>query len=210
MKITNIILHVAFAAIALLASTVVGSPADNSVFKTSPFEGYAIEPLEYSGTFNGVQVNMTGTAEQIFKELSAKDPDFDSQEPRSIETELVTRAKKIPKTWQECLPIPGKPDLNEADTEAISHGIGYLRKIGGTCGVGVRTCARVSCSWNSAIFLCNDNPNHLDVSSNQIADYTQDLVNACDKYVSRWRGHAFGGRIFDNGGWQVVVLREQC
>ncbi|KAG4432462.1 hypothetical protein IFR05_012052 [Cadophora sp. M221] len=206
MKINSLVLQVAFVAIALLAGTVVGSPADNSVLKGNLFEGYNIEPLTYSGTVNGVQVNTTGTVEQIFMELSAKDPKFGSQEPRSTDTELATRAK----TWQECLPIPGKPDLHEADSEAISNGIGYLRRLGGTCGVGVRTCARVSCSWDSAIFICNDNPRHIDISSNQIATYTQDLVTACDKYVSQYRGHAFGGRIFDNGGWQVVVLREPC
>ncbi|KAH9210962.1 hypothetical protein DL95DRAFT_525977 [Leptodontidium sp. 2 PMI_412] len=206
MKINNLILQVVLVAIALLAGTVVSSPADNSVLKGTLFEGYSIEPLTYSGTVNGGQVNTTGTVEQIFKELSAKDPNFGSQESRSIETGLVTRAK----TWQECLPIPGKPDLREADSEAISNGIGYLRRIGGTCGVGVRTCARVSCSWDSAIFICNDNPRHIDIASNQIATYTQDLVNACDHYVSQYRGHAFGGRIFDNGGWQVVVLREKC
>lgn len=109
MKINNLILQVVLVAIALLAGTVVSSPADNSVLKGTLFEGYSIEPLTYSGTVNGGQVNTTGTVEvrcpspssysisnppqQIFKELSAKDPNFGSQEPRSIETGLVTRAK---------------------------------------------------------------------------------------------------------------------
>ncbi|PVH87621.1 hypothetical protein DL98DRAFT_581630 [Cadophora sp. DSE1049] len=205
MKTNTLILQAAFIATALLAGIAVSSPADSSVLRASPFEGYSIEPLAYSGTINGVQVNATGSIEEIMKELSAKDPDFVAKIEAEA-TDLVTRAK----TWQECLPIPGKPDLREADTEAISKGIKYLRRIGGTCGVGVRTCARVSCSWDSAIFLCNDNSVHIHVSSNLLADYTQDLVNACDKYVSRYRGHAFGGRIFDNGGWQLVVLREEC
>ncbi|KAG4415913.1 hypothetical protein IFR04_010931 [Cadophora malorum] len=146
----------------------------------------------------GIAVGSPADASEIMKELSAKDPDFVAKIEAEAEAEagdLVARAK----TWQECLPIPGKPDLREADTQAISAGIAYLRRIGGTCGVGVRTCAR-----------CNDNPHHLHVSSNLLADYTQDLVKACDKYASRYRGHAFGGRIFDNGGWQLLVLREEC
>lgn len=63
MKTNNFILQAAFTATALLAGIAVGSPADASVTKASPFEGYTIEPLAYSGTINGVQVNATGTIE---------------------------------------------------------------------------------------------------------------------------------------------------
>lgn len=63
MKTNNFILQAAFAATALLAGIAVGSPADASVTKAFPFEGYTIEPLDYSGTINGVQVNANGTIE---------------------------------------------------------------------------------------------------------------------------------------------------
>ncbi|EHL01870.1 hypothetical protein M7I_2227 [Glarea lozoyensis 74030] len=29
----------------------------------------------------------------------------------------------------------------------------------GSCGVNPRSCARISCSYQAAIFLCNDSPN---------------------------------------------------
>tara|TARA_R110002060_G_scaffold48037_5_gene59012 strand:+ start:1388 stop:1618 length:231 start_codon:yes stop_codon:yes gene_type:complete len=63
MKTNNFIIQAALGATALLAGIAVCSPADASVTKASPFEGYNIEPLAYSGTIDGIQVNATGTIE---------------------------------------------------------------------------------------------------------------------------------------------------
>jgi hypothetical protein len=56
-----------------------------------------------------------------------------------------------------CVPVPGQP-WSFADGAAINDGINYLNGLDVPCNVGPGpgNCVRVSCSWNSAIELCND------------------------------------------------------
>jgi hypothetical protein len=54
-----------------------------------------------------------------------------------------------------CVPIPNQP-WSYADGAAINDGINYLNGLDVPCYTGPYSCARVSCSYQSAIKLCND------------------------------------------------------
>jgi hypothetical protein len=53
-----------------------------------------------------------------------------------------------------CIPVAGQ-DWNFAGAIAIDEGIEYLNGLGATFNQG-RGCGRVSCSYNSAIYICAD------------------------------------------------------
>jgi len=53
-----------------------------------------------------------------------------------------------------CIPVAGQ-DWNFAGAVAIDEGIEYLNGLGATFNQG-RGCGRVSCSYNSAIYICAD------------------------------------------------------
>jgi hypothetical protein len=64
----------------------------------------------------------------------------------------------------------------------ILDGIAYLQSLGfGNCGVpaGPRVCSRISCSYDSGIWLCNDNAWHIQPSCTYLASYAEDIVSRC-------------------------------
>jgi len=76
----------------------------------------------------------------------------------------------------------GAEDLSWATPSAIGAGVDYLRTIGGghaTCSVGANTCARVSCSWDSAILFCNNNNFGLSLPCSLIAQNANFVLDNC-------------------------------
>ncbi|KAI1430135.1 hypothetical protein F5Y12DRAFT_709144 [Xylaria sp. FL1777] len=69
----------------------------------------------------------------------------------------------------------------------IRQGISYLHKIRGDCSVGPGpgNCTRVSCSYGSGIWFCNDNPHPMSVPCSTFGDRAWDIVEKC---------YAFGDR----------------
>lgn len=47
-------------------------------------------------------------------------------------------------------------DWNWADKDFIKDGIRYLPSMNGDCTFRPQECHRVSCSWDSGMFVCND------------------------------------------------------
>jgi hypothetical protein len=81
---------------------------------------------------------------------------------------------KIRKTGGWCYPVPGQ-NWDAAYANTVQDGIDFLQSNGLICdvGPGPGNCVRVSCSYNSAIYLCNDVSNYF---SDPI--YEQDLKSA--------------------------------
>lgn len=70
----------------------------------------------------------------------------------------------------------------EASGTAIGDGITYLNSFGdGYCGLddGPYKCARVSCSYNSAIWLCNDNDTPLRVKCKDLEPFIRKIHDEC-------------------------------
>jgi len=76
----------------------------------------------------------------------------------------------------------GPNDRSWASPGDIATGIQYLYALGGgkaTCSVGPKTCARVSCSWDSAILFCNDNNFGLSLPCSLIAQNAHFVLDNC-------------------------------
>lgn len=71
-------------------------------------------------------------------------PDKDGQRLTTIMDYKQMRNCGQPSTWSWA------PDANEAWVGAL-----YLRGITGDCRADPRSCGRVSCSWDNAIYYCN-------------------------------------------------------
>jgi len=75
--------------------------------------------------------------------------------PRSSATE--SKASSLAERWNAgtlCCPVSGQ-DWGIADVGFIDNGIAYLQGISGDCHLGPNQCSRISCSYGSAIFWCN-------------------------------------------------------
>ncbi|KAE8135101.1 hypothetical protein BDV38DRAFT_294917 [Aspergillus pseudotamarii] len=121
--------------------------------------------------------------------------------------EKVVLNGTIQEVYTELLKINPRYDGDFAERR-IEEGIRYLHSVPGqpTNGPGPGNCGRVSCSYNSAIWWCNDNtsPKTLPGFYN-IAQGAQVVINQCDPtgvYVSGEENHA--------DKWRAVVRYNVC
>lgn len=127
----------------------------------SPIPGYdiIIPSWEVSATPDGPPVILNGTVEEVHAQLLELNPNFDADfalaEPASEETvNIFNYLDRFPSNSpHKCFERWGF-----VFTDALWDGIDYLRRIGGkpTASAGPSTCARVSCSYRTGIFWCND------------------------------------------------------
>jgi hypothetical protein len=94
--------------------------------------------------------------------------------------------------------------------------IKYLKSLSGNCGVNARSCARISCSWTDAIWLCNDNDYYIQPSCKYLADYAGNIIGKCQNVQQRGckscaiggYNHYVNGQQFDTDHYNVIVSRE--
>ncbi|KAI5927879.1 hypothetical protein F4810DRAFT_161286 [Camillea tinctor] len=86
-----------------------------------------------------------------------------------------------------CGSIQGK---GYAEIDRIYEGITYLRNLAAPARInpGPRRCDRVSCSWGSAIWLCNDRTDVLVVSWQEVAGFAAYILENCPSHGSTAAG----------------------
>ncbi|PHH79465.1 hypothetical protein CDD80_4692 [Ophiocordyceps camponoti-rufipedis] len=98
-----------------------------------------------------------------------------------------------------------------ASITEIREGIAYLASLGGPPFLpkGPGSCSRVSCSWNSAIWVCNDNHDTLVIGNwPDVARSAQRIVDAClELKIDRSR---VKGYSIEPGNWRVVIGHTVC
>ncbi|ROW06841.1 hypothetical protein VMCG_04210 [Cytospora schulzeri] len=110
--------------------------------------------------------------------------------------------------------IPGYSQGIGVSGDYIAEGIKYLRKQNGSATLGHQEgggwCYRYSCSYNSAIYGCNDNQFDVEVPWSTIADYAESIKDKCNWQVRSGRRDVemVQGQAFDSGDWNVIVGME--
>jgi hypothetical protein len=116
----------------------------------SPIPGYTLETLEWEVQVAPGQVEvLNGTIQEIFAQAVQINPDFTHKGGAASTTKRSLREKR---TTVNCGTWP------LADKGRIQEGISYLRTVPAAPrnGPGPGACGRVSCSYNAAIYWCND------------------------------------------------------
>ncbi|KAI1318293.1 hypothetical protein F5Y16DRAFT_419067 [Xylariaceae sp. FL0255] len=98
-----------------------------------------------------------------------------------------------------------------ANTYRIEQGASYLMGLKGTCenGPGPGNCGRISCSYNSAIYWCNDNPYSSSYDCSSFGNYADDAINSCT-VDSQDGDHVTWGQAFDTLNFNVMVGKDSC
>ncbi|KAH8167122.1 hypothetical protein CIB48_g1107 [Xylaria polymorpha] len=93
----------------------------------------------------------------------------------------------------------------------IRQGITYLRKIHGNCtnGPGPGNCGRVSCSYGSGIWFCNDNPYPMSVPCSTFGDRAWDIIEKCYAF-GNFPTDSVHGQAFDTARWNIIVAGTDC
>ncbi|KAI1432605.1 hypothetical protein GGR50DRAFT_696875 [Xylaria sp. CBS 124048] len=94
----------------------------------------------------------------------------------------------------------------------IRQGVSYLHKIPGDCniGPGPANCTRVSCSYSSGIWFCNDSPQLISVPCATLGDRAYDIVDKCYAYGTGFPTDSVVGQVFDTANWNVIVAGVDC
>ncbi|KAK3987509.1 hypothetical protein QBC44DRAFT_245830, partial [Cladorrhinum sp. PSN332] len=185
----------------------------------SPIPGYGIEVLEWEAqpTPDSPFIHVNGTIQNLVAELTRLNPhleaDIDaairaSEQETSANPELAARdllAKRYDVDGYFCF---GRWAAGRLDP--LNEGIRYLRGVGGrpTRGPGPGNCSRVSCSYKTAIYWCNDNSGTKTLNSfGAIADGVQHLASRCRRFISngQWSYTESSGQVFYKDKWNVVV-----
>ena len=99
-------------------------------------------------------IKLSGTIQEVHSELLRQNPDWDTHY-------LTNITKESPSLNKRAFDVSGYfcyGRWSPCSSYRIGEGIDYLRGVKGlpTNGPGPGNCARVSCSWSSAIYWCND------------------------------------------------------
>ncbi|RAO74090.1 uncharacterized protein BHQ10_010102 [Talaromyces amestolkiae] len=183
----------------------------------SPMPGYDIVELSWEVTPTPGQpaIILNGTVEQVRSQLLAINPRYqfgfiakrgDLLAAPTAATDLTepTAVAHSAQIWK--MTCGG---YDSADTSQIEDGIKYLNGIAGQPknGPGPNNCGRVSCSYNSSIWWCNDNASPQALPGfYTIATGATKIINAClgqnNSTVSGTGEHP--------GNWRVVVKGDIC
>lgn len=127
-----------------------------------PLPGYRVEDVQSEVLVNlkGLLVTMNGTVQQIYQQILEINPEYESEfgpvwnatAPTPDEIWRANFAAERRETWSDC------GHWDPARAEAIWEGINHLNHVSGRplSRPGPGVCGRVSCSYDSAIWWCND------------------------------------------------------
>ncbi|EPE32878.1 hypothetical protein GLAREA_05890 [Glarea lozoyensis ATCC 20868] len=190
-----------------------------------------ISDLVFRGELGGHEVEFNGTIQEVYAQVAATHPSFNTRSQLDTNIALAAASPiqitKRNKAHHFCNQNIGKPWL-PAKVTYIEDGIKYLStspyplphpplypdltipaESKGKCGVQSGHCARISCSWDSAIFLCNDRLDFIEPSCAYLASYAEDLIDWCKTEVSGM-GSAVAGQLFDTDSYNVLVRYSNC
>ncbi|KAI7309610.1 hypothetical protein KC315_g12920 [Hortaea werneckii] len=173
-------------------------------------EGYEIVPAKWTGEIVPGEgpVTLEGCVESLREQILKINPDyFKNQDKTSASSTLAARTiggcrgRAIGKNVQCGVPYG---TVHGSD---ISSGLVYLSNIGGCMTLGGKQCSRVSCSYNSGIFACNDNSDTVQAPFSLISDIGGDMFGQCAGFDD---GADFTAQAFTDEGWNVLMKRQSC
>ncbi|OAR03175.1 hypothetical protein LLEC1_04011 [Akanthomyces lecanii] len=164
---------------------------------SAPASGYGVDVLQWDVEVSPGQVQvLNGTVEEVYSQVLQLNPDY------ALSTTAQRRSELQPRSRLVC----GNYGL--AHKNRILEGVRYLRTLNAAPrnGPGPANCGRVSCSYNSAIWWCNDNttPKTLD-GWDWIANSAQTIVDSCASGASQ-----VSGQNYEDGNWNTIVCSDSC
>ncbi|KAH6722521.1 hypothetical protein BKA61DRAFT_729857 [Leptodontidium sp. MPI-SDFR-AT-0119] len=153
MKLTTLFTTIPTPTLLLLPTISLAAPGSSSDYTTTRL-------LITGSTHNGTPLNGAGTIEEILAQVTAENPHFQIPDTSSIAERTVEFHNDANQGNLNCIPVKGQ-DWRPAKSTAISTGIEYLNSLKAICWVQPHSCTRISCSYNSAIYLYMYSPHCL-------------------------------------------------
>ncbi|KAK0657741.1 hypothetical protein B0T16DRAFT_316009 [Cercophora newfieldiana] len=194
-----------FLASALFATA---APADSTLLP----RGYDLVPMafELEVSLGRVEV-FNGTVQEAIAQAQALNPDFQLPELSLPEQEPLNAPER--RELQRRVQVKFCYNWDGAERAAIYQGIYYLRSLSGTptLGPGPGKCARVSCSYNSAIIWCNDNTVSKTITWDGMANSAKRITEICGWGLNPYNNRYYtSGQNFEDSNWNTLIKKESC
>ncbi|KAK0117754.1 hypothetical protein ONS95_012080 [Cadophora gregata] len=217
MNLTATIKHLILLTLAvffIVSSSVIAATAEDfNVVKGELLpQGFEYAPLRMTGSIGDIALKHTGTIEEILAKVAAENPGFKAEDiltAAGADVETLDMLDKRTKSDFYCWPFDGQPTWRPAVNKYISEGIAYLKRVQGLCWVDGHKCSRISCSWGSAISLCNVTPVTKGLSCGYMASYAQEIKDRCT-IRERKQPDRCGGQFWDTEGYNINVFNDKC
>ncbi|KAI8957597.1 hypothetical protein F5Y11DRAFT_77192 [Daldinia sp. FL1419] len=203
--------------VCLLAGAVVSTalPAENSAGTE-----FATSKITWTGQvkLGEPAVSITGTAEEIYKEITKINPNYDNElglnSPHStVKRRDLEPIKKRATTSNDWTCAYG----NDVNAESIGAGVRYLYSIAnGDCSAppgspGAGGCTVSSCNAGAGIFLCNDSGSELHNPCTIVADNAVEVLINCQRSTynggNSWTTNTHGQIFSLDRSWNVILNR---
>ncbi|KAK0744759.1 hypothetical protein B0T21DRAFT_399141 [Apiosordaria backusii] len=194
-------------------------PSARDDTETGPPANYTIVPIQWDipidpATPGSTTVHLTGTIEEVVAQMERDYPGWNETFHQHMrwsppsdasafgigDKNYEIESKKCEEDWRDM-----------CDRHHIGEGIRYLLNLPADPkpknGPGPGNCGRVSCSWNDAIYWCNDNDQEKELKS------WKDIGYAALQIYLDCRNAEFdrvGGQIFYTDKWNVVTKKDNC
>lgn len=166
--------------------------------------GYTLGNVTWTGniTANEPEVSFTGPSFQdIEAQIREANPNFAWPDHNTTDLSFPDKVVDhvscdIPQFWY-------------AEKYWADKGIDYLKGKTGQCHIdaGPKVCSRISCSYDSAIFWCNDNDTPLSIDCSLWSQYAQDIIDTC---LADDSSEQVRGQQFSSNNWNIIVGYSQC
>ncbi|KAI1191549.1 hypothetical protein F5B17DRAFT_284531 [Nemania serpens] len=196
------------AAVGAAAHPLGDNPVDTLDARTDIPRDYSVGDIQWRGfeDFPEDQV-FTGTIENVIDQMRRiKGADYTPSFVAKAENQTLEDKHQYHTAGQRV--VCGD---NFADPSRIGQGIDFLRHLpdSATCTNAARSCGRISCSWKSGIFWCNQKSVFSDeYKCNMFGSYATRVVDECAIYDSNPR--VSGANIDDELNLSVVVGKAKC
>ncbi|KAI0179462.1 hypothetical protein GGR52DRAFT_307653 [Hypoxylon sp. FL1284] len=194
------------------AITSMALPAENAARSV-------LSAMTWKGQVNlgGPLMSITGTAEEIYKQIISINPNYDSELGIDSGHSAVKRGlepiKKRATTSDDWTCDYG----NDVIAESIGAGVRYLYSIAnGDCSAppgspGNGGCTVSSCNSGAGIFLCNDSSNELHTTCSIVADNAVEVLINCQRTTyaggNSWTTNTHGQIFSRDRSWNVILNR---
>ncbi|KAG4423919.1 hypothetical protein IFR04_002914 [Cadophora malorum] len=108
-----------------------------------------------------------------------------------------------------CLRATGQ-NWSPAPVNQAQSAVDFLKATTAFCAVSARSCVRVSCVEQAAVYLCNNNNDYCNSSCFKISKYAQALIDQCLTASQGGGGRVVGGQAWNNENWNVFIRGESC
>jgi hypothetical protein len=184
---------------AMLASAMpADEPGPSSLLRASRTN---VVPLVWTGPIieGGPEYELNGTAEEILSQIITINPDY----------------TPIPYRPKAAVPVPVKRDPAAIDcnpsenwfyaaVSQLTREARYLKSLGdATCSAEAGKCARVSCSYNTAVYFCNLRKERWGIRCSSLGQQVEDIAKKCETYSPDNRSNVAKGMLRVPGDYEL-------